>query len=440
MQNSSSDHPSSWLDQSLLSKIPLNLETLVFASILVVTIATRFYNLEARVMSHDENSHVYYSWLLYQGRGYAHDPVTYGPLQFHLVALSYFLFGDSDTTARIPAALFSIASVAFLWNFRRYLGRAGALIAAFLFMASPYMLYYGRYVRNEAFVALFGLMTIWAMLRYFETGKTRYLYWLTAATVLHFTAKETSYIYTAQALLFLGLYFIYRITRRTWRSDADRNRFVLTLIAGILIFSLGVGLMVVNKRMSEPLSATETAVPAVPGQDLSKSYAAIPPAIPRAVLLLGVAVAAGSLFFLARGVGLDTIRSERAFDMLMVQGTLVLPLLSAFAINYLGYKVPINASEVNTLTTSQMIPMGIIIVIISAIAIIIGLWWNKRLFLLNGILFYGIFTVLYTTFFTQRRRIRDRAGWFLGVLAGAARCAARVAALVLLHGGAGTHL
>jgi predicted membrane-bound mannosyltransferase len=78
MQNSSSDHPSSWLDQPLLSKIQLNWEFLIFALILVVTIATRFYNLEARVMSHDENSHVYYSWLLYQGRGYAHDPVTHG--------------------------------------------------------------------------------------------------------------------------------------------------------------------------------------------------------------------------------------------------------------------------------------------------------------------------------------------------------------------------
>src|SRR5690606_26034096 len=121
------------------------------------------------------NSHVYYSWLLYRGQGYSHDPVTHGPLQFHLVALAYFLFVDNDLTARIPAVLFSIATVAFVWNYRRYLGKAGALVAMLLMTISPYMLYYGRYVRNEAFVGLYGVVMLWSILRYQETGRIRYL-------------------------------------------------------------------------------------------------------------------------------------------------------------------------------------------------------------------------------------------------------------------------
>ena len=64
-----------------------------------------FYDLEARVMSHDESLHTYYSWELFKGRGFQHTPLMHGPLQFHLVALSYFLFGDSDSSARVPAAL-----------------------------------------------------------------------------------------------------------------------------------------------------------------------------------------------------------------------------------------------------------------------------------------------------------------------------------------------
>ena len=104
-----------------------------------------------------------------------------------------------------PFVLFSIATIAFVWFYRRYLGRMGTLIAAGLMLISPFMLYYARYVRNEALVGLFGVVTIWAILRYLETGEDKYTYWLTAATVLHFTAKETSFIYTAQALLFLGL-------------------------------------------------------------------------------------------------------------------------------------------------------------------------------------------------------------------------------------------
>ena len=137
-----SEEQTSWLDRPLFSTIKVNWETVIFVTILVLAVITRFYALESRVMSHDETSHVYFSWLYEQGRGYSHDPVTHGPLQFHLVGLSYLLFGDNDFTARIPAALFSVATIAFMWNYRKLIGRTGALVAAALFLISPYMLYY----------------------------------------------------------------------------------------------------------------------------------------------------------------------------------------------------------------------------------------------------------------------------------------------------------
>ena len=230
----------SWLDRPILSNPNISLEKLIFAIILIIAIFTRFYLLEPRVMSHDETSHTYFSWLFFKGNGYAHDPVTHGPLQFHLVALSYFLFGDSDTTARIPAAIFSIATIAFMWNYRRYLGRAGALVAALLLTISPYMLYYGRYVRNEAFVAFFGVVTLWSILRYIESAKPKYLYILTAVTVLHFCTKETSFIYAAQALLFLALYLVYRLSQRTWNRAEYRSPFFYTLVGSIITITVGV--------------------------------------------------------------------------------------------------------------------------------------------------------------------------------------------------------
>ncbi len=101
------------LERSILPPFKINLETILFIVILIAAVLSRFSMLEPRVMSHDETSHVYFSWFYYKGNGYAHDPVTHGPMQFHLVALSYFLFGDSDTSARIPAALFSVATVGF---------------------------------------------------------------------------------------------------------------------------------------------------------------------------------------------------------------------------------------------------------------------------------------------------------------------------------------
>ena len=166
----------SWLNNDLSHWIPWKIETLFVFAILALAVLTRFYDLGARTMSHDEINHVVPSYDFYQGRGFRYDPVSHGPLQFHLIALSYFLFGDSDFSSRIPAALFSIATVGLAMTvYRRYLGRCGALVAGLLFLISPYMLFYGRYARNEAFIVLWGLLTLYAILRYLERGEPNIL-------------------------------------------------------------------------------------------------------------------------------------------------------------------------------------------------------------------------------------------------------------------------
>ncbi len=247
MQLTTEQKPYSWLDQPFLAKISINWETVIFSIILILAVVSRFYDVGARVMSHDENSHVYYSWRFYRGQGFAHDPLMHGPFQFHVVALSYFLFGDSDFTAHIPAALFGIATVAFAWAYRRYLGRAGALAAAILLLISPYMLFYARYVRNEIFAALYGMISLWAILRYLETGKARYLYWLTIVTALHYTTKETSFIYSAQALVFLALYLVYRLSQQVWMDAQKRNLFLTALLIAAVLGSAG-GLGILQAR------------------------------------------------------------------------------------------------------------------------------------------------------------------------------------------------
>jgi uncharacterized protein (TIGR03663 family) len=136
---------SSILDTPLKRWFPLNLETLLVVLILAVALVSRFYDLGARAMSHDEINHVVMSFGLYSGTGYQYDPMMHGPLQFHMIALSYALFGDNDFTSRIPAAVLSIAAIIVaLYAFGRYLGRTGALVAGLLIIISPLMLYYAR--------------------------------------------------------------------------------------------------------------------------------------------------------------------------------------------------------------------------------------------------------------------------------------------------------
>ena len=93
--------------------------------------------LGARVMSHDESLHTYYSWRLYDAGDFQHTPLMHGPLLFHAVAFFYFLFGDSDFSARIYTALLGVIVVLFPYLFRRWLGRTGAVLAAIALARFP---------------------------------------------------------------------------------------------------------------------------------------------------------------------------------------------------------------------------------------------------------------------------------------------------------------
>ena len=385
--NNASDHQNkNWLEKPLFSNLNLSWEAILFGIILLLAVVSRFYDLGARVISHDETSHVYYAWRLFQGMGYSHDPITHGPFQFHFLALIYFLLGDSDYTARIPAAITSVAAIVFLWKYRRYLGSWGTLGAALMFLISPFLLYYGRYTRNEAFSVLFGVVSIWALLRYLETSKPKFLYWLTAATVLHFTAKETAFIYTAQAMVFLGLVFIWDLNKKKWAKPQYKNIFMI----GIVLAGLFIGLSLIG-------SATAPEFP-VSGEEPSglNPMTAIPLALTGAFLL-------GSLLAAIVGYQWKNLKTLPSFSALLLLGTLVLPQLAPFPSIALGLN-PLDYSPSGRIST------GIFIAILTAISVGIGLAWNKKEWLINFAIFYIPFTILYTTVFTNGN------GFFTGLV------------------------
>lgn len=387
MNTSSDQHKNSWLDKPLFSNMNISWETILFGIILLLAVLSRFYDLGARVISHDETSHVYYAWRLFRGMGYSHDPITHGPFQFHFLALIYFLLGDSDYTARIPAAITSVAAIIFLWKYRRYLGSWGTLGASVMFLISPFLLYYGRYTRNEAFSVLFGVVAIWAILRYLETSTPRYLYWLTAATTLHFTAKETAFIYTAQAMIFLGLVFIADLYKKKW----DDPRFKKIFLTGIIIAGLllGIGFLANAATPEFPVAGEEPT-----GLN------------PMSALPLGLAgvFLVGSFTTAIVGYKWRNLKTLPSFSALLLLGTLVLPQLAPIPSKMLGFN-PLDYSSAGMLST------GIIIVILTAIAVGLGLAWNRKEWLINAAIFYIPFTILYTTVFT------NGTGFFTGLVA-----------------------
>ncbi|MDO9302058.1 MAG: glycosyltransferase family 39 protein, partial [Anaerolineales bacterium] len=306
-----------------------------------------------------------------------------------------------------------------VWYWRRYLGKWGALIAGLLLVISPYMLYYGRYVRNESFVGFSGVVMLYAMLRHLEAGGKKYLLLLAGALALHYTAKETAFIYTAQALLYLAIYFIAQVTRRPWKNaEKDYRSFIIALGIAVLFAGLtvGYGLFI---RDTSTLTGTETAMPSDPG---AMGAPLAPPgadSVSPTLIILILAVFVALIFasvFLIRGYTWGKIRTERTFDLLMVTGTIVLPMLSPFPVkwleSWLKVSIPTTAPEVQAMSTdvrSIFIIVGFL-VLMFVISAVVGLLWNKEKWWQTALVFWVPFTVLYTTIFTKG------AGFFTGAI------------------------
>jgi len=84
---------------------------------------------------------------------------------------------------------------------------------------------------------------------------------------------------------------------------------------------------------------------------------------------------------------------------------LILPLLAAFPIKIIGWD-PLDYGSTGMLRT------GIVLIIMFAISAVVGLWWRARLWLISAAIFWAIFIVFQTTFFTNGR------GFFTGLVGG----------------------
>ncbi|RJQ44513.1 MAG: hypothetical protein C4545_01275 [Anaerolineaceae bacterium] len=365
--------------------------------IIIAAVLSRFVNLGDRVMSHDEVNHVVPSYDLYTGAGYEHNPVSHGPLQFHLIALSYFLFGDSDFSSRIPHALASVATIVFLlFAFRKYFGKTGATISAILFLISPYLLFYGRYARNEAFVGLFLVVILYAVIRYFDKRDNFSLYLLTATLSLYFTSKETAYIHTAILMIF---FFVKMLAEIIHSKIIQFRVFLLSILLIILIGGSLIGSVLIFRQTDLTaidsnalvLQNTETQTFRLQVYYISESIKVLLPGL--IPLLAGILV----ILFIRKSLRWDLLSASPAFNIFILITTLVLPLLAAFPVRFCGYDPIAYTSATSTLLDF------IYILYLASISIILGFTWKRAYWWKAAVLFYFIFFIFYTTFLTNMK-------------------------------------
>ncbi|MCU0522055.1 MAG: TIGR03663 family protein [Anaerolineae bacterium] len=379
-------------------------ERLIYVAVLILAVVTRFYMLGDRSISHDESIHTKFSWNLYAGQGFQHNPMMHGPLLFEVTAFVYWLFGATDFTSRVYVAVTGVILVMTPLLFRRWLGRSGALVTAGLLLISPSISYYSRYIRHDASLMLTAVLLLWCMLRYVDSGRRTWLVWSATAFALMHSTKEASYIYTAIYGVLLLVPFAVWVLVTRWERRVFYRRFVGLIVAGLVlaaVFAAALGGGQVTELALDDAGNSRVTDVAVPGWG-------------RAAAVGSLTALAGALLVLRPGIGRQVLARSRLFDLLMVIGTLTLPLGSALLIKFAAgvdmnvvYEAVRTGNFAAVPASTVIVLFGVLVATIVA-SIVFGLWWDRRAWPVVALTHYAIFIVLYTTVFT----------WGFGALSG----------------------
>ena len=121
----------------------------------------------------------------------------------------------------------------------------------------------------------------------------------------------------------------------------------------------------------------------------------------------------GAVVILIYGYGWANLIKERSFDIILLLMTFVLPMLVPFPLEWLESRlnviIPTDAASVASLDTRAMTIIGVFVAVFFAISILVGLLWSRDWWKYAA-LFWGVFTILYTTVFT------NAPGFFTGLL------------------------
>ena len=178
-------------------------EISVYIILVALAVLTRFWDLGTRAMHHDESIHAFFA-LDFLG-SYEHNPLTHGPFQFFGINLFFNIFGESEVTARGLAAVSGVLVVGLPFFLRNYLGRWTCMLASLMLLLSPTVLYFTRFARNDAYMAVWTLLLIVFLWKFSASRKVRYLYAAAGALSLAFATKENTFILM---VILVGFFFL----------------------------------------------------------------------------------------------------------------------------------------------------------------------------------------------------------------------------------------
>lgn len=264
----------SWLDRSFdLGR--LRAEPCVWLLVIPMALLLRLVWLADWPLTASEAAAASASWSLVT-RGVVEGalPANVGPAVVLLGSFWTFLFGASDTTARLGSALAGAGMVAATWWLRPWLGHLGALVAAIMLSVSPLMLYETRRLTGEGLAVLGLLVLLIAILQRTVGGGRGALMFgaagLVIATFSHFLALPIAILLialapvTARMAVGAGQADDAKAGRTMTRADWMPALATALVLTGVIILLSTLGGPILMGHLLNPLTAWG-ALPAIPG-------------------------------------------------------------------------------------------------------------------------------------------------------------------------------
>ena len=198
-------------------------ETAFGLTVGIITVAgflIRLVELGERPMHSDEGWDALFSWRVLNETYEGYDPVYHGPLRFYITAVIFWLFGESNATARLLAVLAGTAMIVLPWFLRSQLGRGVTLVACSVLAFSPTILTMTRLGREDAPAMFLTLAIMVAVIRFFDRPRLLLPPLIAFLLAAGLAVKETLFI----SVFIFGAFFLALLAEQAIAQTAAAPR------------------------------------------------------------------------------------------------------------------------------------------------------------------------------------------------------------------------
>ena len=195
----------------------------IFIVLLILAFVLRFWQLDLKLLHHDEAIHSWFSFRLLTENTWAYDPSYHGPFLYFVTAGMFSVFGASDLVARLLPSLFGVLLIPLVYCVYRlgYISRIQTLLVSLFIAVSSDMVYFYRFLRHDIFMLFFTFLIIVALFYYFERQQSRFSVIAAIATAGALCCKEEMPV----LLIIIGSFFLISLWQQRftlpspWKKD-----------------------------------------------------------------------------------------------------------------------------------------------------------------------------------------------------------------------------